>query len=240
MAENLDEILRTPRSCSRASGRCPCRSRCCARAGDEAPLRAVASHPFALAQCARVPARAPARGRRGGQHRRRRARAGLRAGRAPARSRRSPPRPSTGCAWSARGSRTSPAPSTRFVVLRSRCPAPTGRDRSFFVVTPRRDEPGCARPPAAGVLRARDQPHDDRVAPHARAARRVPLPDRVRGPRRRRPRARRRARPAALPGRDALPRLVPRGSRAPAPRAGGRRPPEAVEGYERMLEQVEA
>ena len=33
-------------------------------------------------------------------------------------------------------------PSTRFVVLRSRCPAPTGRDRSFFVVTPRRDEPG--------------------------------------------------------------------------------------------------
>jgi prephenate dehydratase len=33
-------------------------------------------------------------------------------------------------------------PSTRFVVLRSRCPAPTGRDRTFFVVTPRRDEPG--------------------------------------------------------------------------------------------------
>ena len=28
------------------------------------------------------------------------------------------------------------------MVLRSRCPAPTGRDRSFFVVTPRRDEPG--------------------------------------------------------------------------------------------------
>ena len=28
------------------------------------------------------------------------------------------------------------------MVLRSRCPAPTGRDRSFFVVTPRQDEPG--------------------------------------------------------------------------------------------------
>jgi prephenate dehydratase len=34
------------------------------------------------------------------------------------------------------------APSTRFVLMRSACPARTGRDRSCFVVTPRRDEPG--------------------------------------------------------------------------------------------------
>jgi prephenate dehydratase len=34
------------------------------------------------------------------------------------------------------------APSTRFVLMRSSCPDRTGRDRTCFVVTPRRDEPG--------------------------------------------------------------------------------------------------
>ena len=178
-----------------------------------------------------LPARAPARGGRGGQHRRRRARAGLRgAGRAPARWRRSRRRRSTACASSARGWRTRPARSTRFVVLRSRCPAPTGRDRSFFVVTPRRDEPGSlvrllqefsvrginlttieSRPTRAllGEYRFLIECEGHVADAHVR--------DAVLGLLR-------------FPGDDALPRLLPRGPRAPRPRARARAPPEAVRG----------
>ena len=89
-----------------------------------------------------LPARAPARGGRGGQHRRRRARAGLRAG--PGTGALAPVTAAAvyGLRVEREGLEDETGPSTRFVVLRSRCPAPTGRDRSFFVVTPRRDEPG--------------------------------------------------------------------------------------------------
>ena len=112
-------------------------------AGDDSELTAVTSHPFALGQCSRVPALARARGHRGGQHGGRlpRSRGGAR-GPGWARWRRSRAAEVYGLRVELEGLEDDAAPSTRFVLLRSSCPARTGRDRSFFVVTPRRDEPG--------------------------------------------------------------------------------------------------
>ena len=141
VAENLDEILRTPEVVLAGERALPVSFALLRAAGDETPLRAVASHPFALAQCARF--------RR--EHRIEAVEAASTA--AAARELASAPpgsgalAPVTaaavyGLCVEREGLEDEPGPSTRFVVLRSRCPAPTGRDRSFFVVTPRRDEPG--------------------------------------------------------------------------------------------------
>ena len=53
VAENLDEILRTPEVVLAGERALPVSFALLRAPGDEAPLRAVASHPFALAQCAR-------------------------------------------------------------------------------------------------------------------------------------------------------------------------------------------
>ncbi|HEY5724421.1 MAG TPA: prephenate dehydratase domain-containing protein, partial [Methylomirabilota bacterium] len=53
VAENLDEILHTPEVVLAGERTLPVSFALLRAAGDEAPLRAVASHPFALAQCAR-------------------------------------------------------------------------------------------------------------------------------------------------------------------------------------------
>ena len=126
------------------------------------------------------------------------------------------------------------------MVLRSRCPAPTGRDRSFFVVTPRRDEPGSlvrllqefsvrginlttieSRPTRAllGEYRFLIECEGHVADAHVRDAvlglLRFPGETRFLG---------------------SFPEDPARRGHAPAPEL----PPEAVVGYERMLEQVEA
>ncbi len=143
VAENLDEILHTPEVVLAGERALPVSFALLRAAGDDAPLRAVASHPFALAQCARflrehrleaveaASTAAAARELAGG-----RAGAGIGA-LAPVTA-----AEVYGLRVEREGLEDATGPSTRFVVLRSRCPAPTGRDRSFFVVTPRRDEPG--------------------------------------------------------------------------------------------------
>ena len=142
VAENLDEILHTPEVVLAGERALPVSFALLRAAGDEAPLRAVASHPFALAQCARflrehrleaieaASTAAAARELAGGGA------DGLGA-LAPAGA-----AEVYGLRVEREGLEDEAAPSTRFVVLRSHCPPPTGRDRSFFVVTPRRDEPG--------------------------------------------------------------------------------------------------
>jgi prephenate dehydratase len=143
VAENLDEILRTPEVVLAGERALPVSFALLRAPGDEAPLRAVASHPFALAQCARflrehrleaVEAASTAAAAR--------ELAGAGAGTgigalAPATAAQV-----YGLRVEREGVEDETGPSTRFVVLRSRCPAPTGRDRSFFVVTPRQDQPG--------------------------------------------------------------------------------------------------
>ena len=139
VAENLDEILRSP-GAMLAGERVLAVSFALLRApGDDAPLRVVTSHPFAFAQCAAWIREA-----------------GVEAVEAAstAAACRDLGEPGVGAlapvgAAEVYGLRVerealedSVAPSTRFIVLRARCPAPTGRDRTFFVVTPRRDEPG--------------------------------------------------------------------------------------------------
>ena len=143
VAENLDEILHTPEVVLAGERALPVSFALLRAPGDDAPLRAVASHPFALAQCARflregrleaveaASTAAAARELAGG-------RAGTGVGAlAPVTAAKV-----YGLRVEREGLEDETGPSTRFVVLRSRCPAPTGRDRSFFVVTPRRDEPG--------------------------------------------------------------------------------------------------
>jgi prephenate dehydratase len=143
VAENLDEILHTPEVVLAGERALPVSFALLRAPGDDAPLRAVASHPFALAQCARflregrleaveaASTAAAARELAGG-----RAVTGIGA-LAPVTAAKV-----YGLRVEREGLEDETGPSTRFVVLRSRCPAPTGRDRSFFVVTPRRDEPG--------------------------------------------------------------------------------------------------
>ena len=53
VAENLDEILHTPEVVLAGERALPVSFALLRAPGDDAPLRAVASHPFALAQCAR-------------------------------------------------------------------------------------------------------------------------------------------------------------------------------------------
>jgi prephenate dehydratase len=143
VAENLDEILHTPEVVLAGERALPVSFALLRAPADDAPLRAVASHPFALAQCARflrehrlealeaASTAAAARELAGG-------RAGTGIGAlAPVTAARV-----YGLRVEREGLEDETGPTTRFVVLRSRCPAPTGRDRSFFVVTPRRDEPG--------------------------------------------------------------------------------------------------
>ena len=144
VAENLDEILRSPEVVLAGERALPVSFALLRAPGDDAPLRAVASHPFALAQCARFLR----------EHRLEAVEAASTA--AAARELATAGRAGTGTGALApvtaaevyglrverEGLEDDTGPSTRFVVLRSRCPAPTGRDRSFFVVTPRRDEPG--------------------------------------------------------------------------------------------------
>ena len=238
VAENLDEILRTPEVVLAGERALPVSFALLRAAGDEAPLRAVASHPFALAQCARflrehrleaveaasTAAAARELASRAAGHRR-----------AGAGDRRGGLRP----ARRARGAGGRDRAATRFVVLRSRCPAPTGRDRSFFVVTPRRDEPGSlvrllqefsvrginlttieSRPTRAllGEYRFLIECEGHVADAHVRDAvlglLRFPGDTRFLG---------------------SFPEDPARRGHAPAPE-----PPEAVEGYERMLEQVEA
>ncbi len=239
VAENLDEILRTPEVVLAGERALPVSFALLRAAGDEAPLRAVASHPFALAQCARFLR----------EHRLEAVEAASTA--AAARELASAPAgtgalaPVTAAAVydlrvEREGLEDETGPSTRFVVLRSRCPAPTGRDRSFFVVTPRRDEPGSlvrllqefsvrginlttieSRPTRAllGEYRFLIECEGHVADAHVRDAvlglLRFPGETRFLG---------------------SFPEDPARRAHAPAPEL----PPEAVVGYERMLEQVEA
>jgi prephenate dehydratase len=139
VSENLDEILSSPGAVIAGERVLPVSFALLRARDDDAPLRAVASHPFALAQCSRFLREN-----------------GLEA--VEAASTAAASRDLTGDGVGAlapvtaaavyglrverEGLEDDSAPSTRFVVLRPRCPAPTGRDRSFFAVTPRRDEPG--------------------------------------------------------------------------------------------------
>jgi prephenate dehydratase len=139
VSENLDEILRSPGAVLAGERVLPVSFALLRAPGDETPLRAVASHPFALAQCSAFL--------------REHALEAVEAASTAAASR-DMVAPGVGAlapvtAAAVYGLRVErealeddAAPTTRFVVLRPRCPAPTGRDRSFFVVTPRRDEPG--------------------------------------------------------------------------------------------------
>ncbi|MEA2311753.1 MAG: prephenate dehydratase [Solirubrobacteraceae bacterium] len=138
VSANLDEILRAPGFVLAGERVLPVSFALLRLPGDAAPLRAVASHPFGLAQCSEfIRARglesveatstvAACRDLRPGQG----ALAPVTAAQV------------YGLRVEHERLEDGAAPATRFVLLRSHCPAPTGRDRSFFVVTPRRDEPG--------------------------------------------------------------------------------------------------
>jgi prephenate dehydratase len=138
VSANLDEILRSPGALLAGERVLPVSFALLRRRDDDSPLRAVASHPFALAQCAgfvrdagleaveTTSTAAACRDLEDG--------VGALA-------------PVTAASvYGLRVEREAledeAAPSTRFVVLRGACPPPTGRDRTFFVVTPRQDEPG--------------------------------------------------------------------------------------------------
>ena len=139
VAENLDEILRSPGALLAGERVLPVSFALLRAPGDTLPLQAVTSHPFALAQCSGFL-------RAGGMEAREAA--------STAAACRDLGEPGLGAlapvtaaeVYGLRVEREAledeAAPSTRFIVLRGRCPAPTGRDRTFFAVTPRRDEPG--------------------------------------------------------------------------------------------------
>jgi prephenate dehydratase len=139
VAENLDEILRSPGALLAGERVLPVSFALLRAPDDDGPLRAVTSHPFALAQCSsflRAGGLEPVEAASTAAACRDLGAPGLGA-LAPA---------TAAAVYGLRVEREAledgTAPATRFVVLRARCPAPTGRDRSFFVVTPRRDEPG--------------------------------------------------------------------------------------------------
>jgi prephenate dehydratase len=237
VSENLDEILGSPGAVIAGERILPVSFALLRAPGDETPLRAVASHPFALAQCSAfirehdleaVEAASTAAASRD--------LAGDGVGAlAPVTA-----AAVYGLRVEREGLEDDAAPTTRFVVLRPRCPAPTGRDRSFFVVTPRRDEPGSlvrllqefsvrginlttieSRPTRAllGEYRFLIECEGHVADAHVRDAvlglLRFPGETRFLG---------------------SFPEDPARYGHAPPPTA----PPEAVMGYERMLEQVES
>ncbi len=139
---NLDELLLGTERCVIAGERVLAVSFTLFRASDDqSPLRGVSSHPFGLAQCSRFIAD------RGLQTRRALSTAG--ACRELARS--------PCCGWGAIGPALAgdlyglrreaeqlenERAATRFVVLRTSCLPPTGKDRSAFSFRPSHDEPG--------------------------------------------------------------------------------------------------
>ena len=139
VTENLDEIMAQPSAVLAGERILPVSFALLRAPGDTAELTAVTSHPFGLAQCSEFIRSA-----------------GLEAIEAPstAAAARDLGAPGVGAlapvtaaeVYGLRvereGLEDANGPSTRFVVLRGHCPPPTGRDRSFFVVTPRRDSPG--------------------------------------------------------------------------------------------------
>jgi prephenate dehydratase len=139
VSENLDEILGSPGAVIAGERVLPVSFALLRAPADDTPLRAVASHRFALAQCSAFVREN-----------------GLEAIEAASTAAASRDLVSPGVGALApvtaaavyglrverEGLEDDAAPTTRFVLLRRRCPAPTGRDRSFFAVTPRRDEPG--------------------------------------------------------------------------------------------------
>jgi prephenate dehydratase len=136
---NLDEILRSPGFVLAGERVLPVSFALLRAPGDESALRAVVSHPFALGQC-----RAFIRSRALETIEAASTAAACRDLAAPGVGALAPAAAAGvyGLRVELTGLEDESAPSTRFVVMRSACPAPTGRDRSCFVVTPRRDEPG--------------------------------------------------------------------------------------------------
>jgi len=140
---NLDEILLGTERCVIAGERAlPVAFALLRAAGDGAPLRGVASHPFGLAQCSRFIAARGLETRETASTAQ--ACAELAARREPGWGALAP-----AIAGERYGLERDPEEPgdderaiTRFVLLRTACPPPTGRDRSAFVVRPRRDEPG--------------------------------------------------------------------------------------------------
>jgi prephenate dehydratase len=142
VSANLDEILRSPGALLAGERVLPVSFALLRARDDRTPLRAVTSHPVALGQCSGFLR----------EHNIKGVEAASTA--AACRDLAAAPQPGLGALAPARaaevyglrverdGLEDEAAPSTRFVVLRRACPAPTGRDRTFFVVTPRRDEPG--------------------------------------------------------------------------------------------------
>ena len=139
VSENLDEILGSAGAVLAGERVLPVSFALLRAPEDDAPLRAVTSHPFALAQCSafirsegleaiETPSTAAAARDLG----------------TPGVGALAPVTAAQvyGLRVEREGLEDEAAPSTRFVVLRGHCPPPTGRDRSFFVVTPRRDSPG--------------------------------------------------------------------------------------------------
>lgn len=237
VSENLDEILSSPGAVIAGERILPVSFALLRAPGDRAPLRAVASHPFALAQCSafiREHGLEPIEAASTAAASRDLAGDGVGA-LAPVTA-----AAVYGLRVEREGLEDDQAPTTRFVVLRPRCPAPTGRDRSFFAVTPRRDEPGSlvrllqefsvrginlttieSRPTRAllGEYRFLIEFEGHIADAHVRDAvlglLRFPGETRFLG---------------------SFPEDPARHGHAPAPAA----PPEAVVGYERMLEQVES
>ena len=139
VSENLDEIMGSPGAVLAGERILPVSFALLRAPEDESDLIAVTSHPFALAQCSEfiraerleaieAPSTAAAARDLG----------------APGIGALAPVTAAAvyGLRVEREGLEDDAAPSTRFVVLRGHCPPPTGRDRSFFVITPRRDSPG--------------------------------------------------------------------------------------------------
>jgi prephenate dehydratase len=142
VSENLDEILAGHR-CLLAGERVIAVSFALFRtAGDETPLEGVVSHPFALLQCSRFVEGRGVRTRESAST----AAACRELATAPQRGWGAiAPRVAgelAGLALAQDRIEDADRAETRFVVLRSTCPPPSGRDRSAFSLRPRSDEPG--------------------------------------------------------------------------------------------------
>lgn len=140
---NLDELLLQTTRCVIAGERVlPVSFTLFRTGGDESPLRGVISHPFGLLQCSRFIADS------GVQTREHASTAGA------CRDLAQSPQPGWGAiAPAVAGEMYGLRPErlrvenderavTRFVVLRTHCPEPTGKDRSAFSFLPSHDEPG--------------------------------------------------------------------------------------------------